>query len=210
MSAGVFAILHPTLNVVLVCFCVSLIADVLDGALARVLQAHSELGKILDSLADLVSFVVMPGVITYNLFHSEDFYDYGLNLCVLFYCVMGCLRLARFTIGNEESNNFIGLPTPASAMFVVGAWLGLSNLHFDSSLYICILLLLLGLLNFSRLTMLSLKSLQASKYKVGAFCLTGLVSIGTLLYQPAFSLLAGMIFYLVCSLIFHFVLKERT
>jgi len=93
--------------------------DFLDGMAARLLKVHSEIGKQLDSLADVVSFGVLPAVIIYHLFFLSDkssgntvwFYNGAF-----FIAVFSALRLAKFNIDVRQTNSFIGLPTPASAM----------------------------------------------------------------------------------------------
>ena len=98
--------------------------DFLDGTAARLLKAYSELGKQLDSLADLVTFGVAPGLIVFQLlsFHCTN----GCNILerwniipylALLIPVCSALRLAKFNIDLRQEVNFIGLPTPANAIF---------------------------------------------------------------------------------------------
>lgn len=96
------------------------VLDFLDGMLARLLNAYSELGKQLDSLADMVSFGVLPSVIIYHLFLkantivSLDTLKYSAFIIAVF----SGLRLAKFNIDTRQSENFIGLPTPANAILI--------------------------------------------------------------------------------------------
>jgi len=103
---------------------IATIFDYLDGTAARLLTAYSELGKQLDSLADLVSFGVAPGLIIYQLLavHCST----GCNILerwhvipyfALLIPVCSALRLAKFNIDPDQTENFIGLPTPANAIF---------------------------------------------------------------------------------------------
>jgi len=96
------------------------ILDFFDGFAARLLKAHSEIGKQLDSLADIVSFGVAPGMIFYMLesqcFHSSGF---CINMYLPFLIpVFSAIRLAKFNIDARQSDSFIGLPTPANAIFI--------------------------------------------------------------------------------------------
>jgi CDP-diacylglycerol--serine O-phosphatidyltransferase len=99
---------------------IAAILDFLDGMLARLLKAYSELGKQLDSLADMVSFGVLPSVIIYHLFlkstdlNSENWINYSAFIIAVF----SGLRLAKFNIDTRQSENFIGLPTPANALLI--------------------------------------------------------------------------------------------
>ncbi len=93
--------------------------DFLDGFSARLLNAVSELGKQLDSLADLISFGLAPAVILYNLFilenHDHKYFAYSVFILVIF----SALRLAKFNIDSDQKTEFKGLPTPASALFII-------------------------------------------------------------------------------------------
>lgn len=96
------------------------ILDFFDGFAARVLNVHSEIGKQLDSLADVVSFGVAPGMIFYIL-EGKCFGTTGF--CINTYLpllipVFSAIRLAKFNIDTRQSDSFIGLPTPANAIFI--------------------------------------------------------------------------------------------
>lgn len=89
--------------------------DFCDGLSARLLNAYSDLGKELDSLADMVSFGVLPALMVYKLMagiHGESVLCYVPLLIAVF----SALRLAKFNIDERQSDNFIGLATPACAM----------------------------------------------------------------------------------------------
>lgn len=113
----------------------ALIFDFADGLAARLLNANSELGKQLDSLADVVSFGVAPGLLMYNLMlnasGAEGVVDYIVWIPVLIPVLSG-LRLGIFNIDKEQSDSFRGLPTPANAMFIFA--LILANTYSDSQL----------------------------------------------------------------------------
>lgn len=94
------------------------IFDFADGLVARLLNVHSELGKQLDSLADVVTFGVAPGLIGYQILNVE-FGSAWYTLMPLMIPLFGALRLARFNIDTRQSDSFIGLPIPANAMFWV-------------------------------------------------------------------------------------------
>ncbi|MFH1004135.1 MAG: CDP-alcohol phosphatidyltransferase family protein [Bacteroidota bacterium] len=121
--------------------------DFLDGLVARLLKANSELGKQLDSLADMVSFGVVPGVIMYKMIlYSQilaSFTDvikktilalgeennllqhvpevFHLNILAItgfLITIFSAIRLAKYNIDTRQGNSFIGLPTPANAIFI--------------------------------------------------------------------------------------------
>lgn len=103
---------------------IAAVLDFLDGNFARWLKAYSELGKQLDSLADVVSFGVAPGLIIYKMvstgcagscnvleqMHITPYFAMLIPIC-------SALRLAKFNIDVRQEVNFIGLPTPANALF---------------------------------------------------------------------------------------------
>lgn len=114
------------------------ILDFFDGFAARLLKQHSELGKQLDSLADVISFGLAPGLIMFQLliYTNPDYVIYSgdvmrkwisdlsdLNtksffpLIALLIPVFSMFRLAKFNIDTRQSDSFIGLPTPANTIF---------------------------------------------------------------------------------------------
>ena len=93
---------------------VSLILDYMDGTAARLLNAKSPIGKELDSLADVVSFGVLPSMIAFMLLNYMEMgiWSYYAFLMAMF----SAYRLGKFNIDTRQSENFIGLPTPANAL----------------------------------------------------------------------------------------------
>ena len=100
------------------------VLDFLDGTFARILNARTEIGKQLDSLADMVSFGLAPGFILFHLI-SNSLIVTGLQITdnILPYIaflipVFSAVRLAKFNIDTMQENSFIGLPTPANAILI--------------------------------------------------------------------------------------------
>jgi CDP-diacylglycerol--serine O-phosphatidyltransferase len=104
--------------------------DFMDGMFARLLKSYSEIGKQMDSLADLVSFGVAPAAILWSMLEQSMFrsslsfadmeatpLQWVLLLSVLLVPVAGAFRLAKFNIDTRQSESFLGLPIPANAMF---------------------------------------------------------------------------------------------
>lgn len=124
---------------------VALLADFLDGFLARLLNVKSDLGAQLDSLADMTTFGILPSVmflvILQENFKVEHLFSLSsrFNLLVSFvsvlYAIAAALRLAKFNIDTRQTVNFIGVPTPAAAMFVLGLY---CNYFFGNPLFISI------------------------------------------------------------------------
>lgn len=94
------------------------IADFFDGFLARSLKSTSNIGKDLDSLADMVSFGVVPALVMYQMMQMSAPGTYWSYLAVLI-AVMSGLRLAKFNNDERQSDQFYGLPTPANAFLII-------------------------------------------------------------------------------------------
>ncbi|QTD37580.1 CDP-alcohol phosphatidyltransferase family protein [Polaribacter batillariae] len=182
--------------------------DFFDGFAARLLNVSGELGKQLDSLADMVTSGVVPGIIMFKMIYRNSYTYYEpLNIEVSFslddasanLCLIGvlltlgaCYRLAKFNIDTRQSDSFIGLPTPAMSLFVISLPLiqEYSNIEFVQNLIsnnyflIAITLLLTYLMN-AEIALFSLKFKEYSfkknivKY---LFLLISLVMIVTLQY----------------------------
>ena len=142
------------------------IFDFFDGMLARLLHAPSPIGKELDSLADDISFGIAPAVIVFSLFkevHYPAFLE-GLQAYIPYLAfliaIFSALRLAKFNIDERQTSSFIGLPTPANALFwaslTVGAHSFLTSTTFNA-IYLFILVLVFSLLLVAEIPMFSLK-----------------------------------------------------
>lgn len=112
--------------------------DFADGFVARALKVSSPLGVQLDSLADMVTFGVVPGMVIFELLRSiygnTNTMPYTAPAFLL--TLFSALRLAKFNIDTRQTNGFLGLPTPSSTMFVVSLVLILSNDKYGLSPYI--------------------------------------------------------------------------
>lgn len=127
--------------------CVAAVFDFLDGFAARAFKAYSEIGKQLDSLADVVSFGVAPGAILFTLLEFslfgkndpiQEISGKGLDWLILFSAflipVFGAIRLARFNTNSNDENFFRGLPIPANGLFWAAMGLILQSSEFTELL----------------------------------------------------------------------------
>lgn len=94
-----------------------MVLDFFDGFAARMLKVSSPIGKELDSLADMVTFGVLPSVIMFHLISSYSDHEY-LPFAAFIIAIFSALRLAKFNIDDRQQSVFIGLPTPANALFI--------------------------------------------------------------------------------------------
>lgn len=95
------------------------VLDFLDGFVARAMNSSSPIGKELDSLADMVTFGVLPAFMVLKLYlmatPNDDDYKKYIPLII---AIFSALRLAKFNIDTRQSDSFIGVPTPANALVV--------------------------------------------------------------------------------------------
>jgi CDP-diacylglycerol--serine O-phosphatidyltransferase len=153
----------------------AMIFDFLDGFSARLLKAYSAIGKELDSLADVVSFGVAPGIILYELLRNALSVDSPLMhagkpfpvFIIAIAAVMpvcAALRLAVFNIDESQTKSFKGLPTPANALAVISVVIsdhygnsGTVASFTHSPALLIIFTLALSVLMITRLPLFSLK-----------------------------------------------------
>ncbi len=146
--------------------------DFLDGFIARLFNASSEMGKQLDSLADVVSFGVAPGVILYQLLRMSYMREENaVDISILFllpafiYTCAAAYRLAKFNLDDSQHFGFKGLPTPAAGLLIASFPL---ILHYGSKLVninewlinkwnLYIIIILLSYLMVSNLSLMALK-----------------------------------------------------
>jgi CDP-diacylglycerol--serine O-phosphatidyltransferase len=102
--------------------CLGIFFDFFDGFFARLFKVSSPLGLQLDSLADMVTSGVAPGYVMYSLF-TNSAHELGTNPAIPFLGFIitlgSCYRLANFNIDTRQTDSFIGLPTPANALFIL-------------------------------------------------------------------------------------------
>jgi CDP-diacylglycerol---serine O-phosphatidyltransferase len=119
------------------------LVDRYDGRIARFLNVSSDLGKELDSLADLVSFGVAPSILVYILYNLKSFGPYGLLgfAILLLFPICGAYRLARFNTAAFDGS-FTGIPITIVGCFI--ALFSLLNLSGTISIYIVAILMIAG------------------------------------------------------------------
>jgi len=155
----------------------AMIFDFLDGFSARLLKSYSAIGKELDSLADVVSFGVAPGLIIFKLLaesfqlpqpftvHSGTLSSFLLLCTTAIMPVCAGLRLAIFNVDETQAGSFKGLPTPANGLAVISlviaahsAGTGIYQSLTGSPVFLIIFTLILSVLMVSRIPLLSLKT----------------------------------------------------
>jgi len=106
-----------TPTTLLILLCLSLFFDLLDGMVARAMKINSEIGIQLDSLADMVSFGLVPGIIMFYMLYTSQESDL-VSFSGLIITLFSALRLAKFNVDTEQSTYFKGLATPANTILI--------------------------------------------------------------------------------------------
>ncbi len=196
---------------------ISAVMDFFDGFVARLLHVSGELGKQLDSLADVVSFGVAPGFIFYGIAGK----CFGDGFCIYQYTfllipVFSAIRLAKFNIDTRQSDSFIGVPTPANAMFIASLPLILTNdtygvgVIIEHRWFVIFFPLLSAYLLVAELPLLALK-FKHFKFKgnEGRFVLIISCLLSVLAFKFA-GIALSIIIYILISIINNLVNKSKT
>lgn len=200
--------------------------DFFDGMTARLLHVASPIGKELDSLADVVTFGVAPSMMVFSLLQTRCTYHI-LPYIAFLLAAFSALRLARFNLDERQTNSFIGLPTPANALFwgslvvklgikneelgflgirdMIAGKISLDNtsqfLVSHSSLLIIFLVILFSWLLVSPIPMFSLKfhNLRWKENRIRYIFLLGSIALLFILGIGGFAAIIG--WYIILSLI---------
>jgi CDP-diacylglycerol---serine O-phosphatidyltransferase len=199
--ALVFAF-NDDLRGVLVCVAMSLLADLLDGAVARALKVDSALGKELDSLADAISFGVLPGVLMYQLLIEQGTWIAFLGF---FITLASILRLAKFNLDTRQSDYFLGLATPANTIFFLGyIWLLSDNPDSEilHRLWLKItLIIVMSFLMLSEIPLIKINSFHLSSPSGQLILILLFTSIPILYFLQIGGLSLCVILYILLSLL---------
>lgn len=208
-------------QIALACYCVftAAIIDFFDGFVARLLKAQSEFGKQLDSLADMVTFGLVPGLIMYELIARSYYANYSsFDYPVLFYSagfaltIFAAVRLAKFNLDTRQTSEFRGLPSPSMAMIVMSLPLiilrdemQLSQL-LSNSWVLYGIVVLLSYLMVSDIPMLSLK-IKSLKFEENQWLFAlillsiAIIFMGIFIFHIMFSIIPiVLILYILISL----------
>lgn len=195
---------------------IAAIIDFLDGFVARLLKASSDMGKQLDSLADVVSFGVAPGMIIYqflNLSYAGEADGLETSWVLLLPAFLlpcaGAYRLARFNIDTEQSYGFKGVPIPAAGLLVAAFPLIYWN---NNSTFMAALLVnkwfwygviaFVSYLMISTWPMLALKFKGVTFKKLLPFILIALIALVTAIFAGWLAVPVGFLAYVALSLAF--------
>mgnify|MGYP002508286480 CR=1 FL=1 len=187
------------------------VCDFLDGFAARMLKAYSAMGKELDSLADLVSFGLLPSLMIHRRLIEGGVTGFWAYVPVII-CIFSALRLAKFNVDERQSENFLGLPTPACAMWcgslIYAADRGvmtIAGLLNERSIMLVAPVILAALL-VCEIPMFSFKFKKGSAYNRLRLCFIGIIAfiaIATLILKINWSYIILLTFtaYILLNLL---------
>jgi CDP-diacylglycerol--serine O-phosphatidyltransferase len=195
---------------------IAAVIDFLDGFVARALNASSEMGKQLDSLADVVSFGAAPSIILYQFLRMSFIRENeGVETSMLWlmpafvFACAGAYRLARFNLDTEQSFGFKGVPIPAAGLVVASLPLIYWNMQTEMVYTILMnkwflygLIILLSFLMVSKLPLMALKFKDFSiKSNLPKFILVG-IAVVTALLLKWLAIPIVFIAYIILSLLY--------
>ncbi|MDM1354723.1 CDP-alcohol phosphatidyltransferase family protein [Myroides marinus] len=207
LLSGLIALVHAfddNIHMAFLWVCIGIFFDYWDGFVARILNVKSEMGLQLDSLADMVTSGVVPGLVVYkmlaNIQENQEIYNLtpetyymGVVPYLGFIITLGAAyRLAKFNIDTRQTDSFIGLPTPGNALFILSIPMIISTtsnqaiIDILSNPYLLVVISILSaIIMNAELPLFSLKvkpnNLGAYKLQIG-FVILSLVLLITLQY----------------------------
>ena len=224
-SLAVLAAIEGNLIIAAILIAIASVFDFMDGMAARILKAYSEIGKQLDSLADLISFGLAPSVIIYGLmklstdagkFHFDISFTSLLLVLPFLIVIFSAYRLAKFNLDDRQTNSFIGLPTPANALLIASLPLMLKYSDFVAlkdillnTVFLSVFIVVSSYLLVSNIPMFSLKfSNLRFKENQLRYVFLG-VSLALIIVFQAIALTFIIILYILLSVFNSIVSKKQ-
>ena len=220
LTCGLFSVIFAfqgSLELASLCIFIGAFFDFFDGFAARILKVSGELGKQLDSMADIVTFGVAPGFLLFHFMYylsngmvlrhsiSNDVFFLPATLALLI-PIFSAYRLANFNIDKRQTTSFIGLPVPALAIFIAA----IPNINFEQFpifsdiIFLSIISVLMPILLVIKMPLFSFKFSKTEKKnsRLNIFRVTLILSTVILFFAFQFAAIPFIvILYLILSLI---------
>jgi CDP-diacylglycerol--serine O-phosphatidyltransferase len=220
LTCGLFSVIFAfqgSLELASLCIFTGAFFDFFDGFAARILKVSGELGKQLDSMADIVTFGVAPGFLLFHFMYylsngmvlrhsiSNDVFFLPATLALLI-PIFSAYRLANFNIDKRQTTSFIGLPVPALAIFIAA----IPNINFEQFpifsdiIFLSIISVLMPILLVIKMPLFSFKFSKTEKKnsRLNIFRVTLILSTVILFFAFQFAAIPFIvILYLILSLI---------
>ena len=215
---GAIHLILGNYEITAICIIISLVLDFFDGFVSRALKSDSTLGIQLDSLADMVSFGLIPGLAMFKALEPFGTGFFGINLPFeikyfgLFITLFSCLRLAIYNLDEEQTYYFKGLNTPSNTVLIFGLYYAFKESQsfsflFENEVFLIILTIISSWILVSPLKMIANKfksmKLEDNYPKI-------VLIIGGILILAIFQLVGiplVVVYYILVSLIFQKQLK---
>ena len=189
---------------------VAAIFDFFDGFMARWLNAHSPSGKQLDSLADMVSFGLAPSIAVFTYLSANiaflspiDIINPYIPYISFLLAIFSALRLAKFNIDERQTTSFIGLPTPANALFWISYIYGIQKIE-NTTLLVALTIIFIFVFSFLLIAELPMFSLKIKSFAIKGNELRYLLIVFLFIAVIVLGILgitAGMLFYILISVL---------
>jgi CDP-diacylglycerol--serine O-phosphatidyltransferase len=209
----VYALIYKLDTFVPYCIVFSLICDFLDGFVARKMNIQSSIGKELDSLADVISFGLVPGFMLLRMFNPEMQFQLNLQGILLFILpftipIYSAFRLAKFNLETRDSEYFYGLNTPSNTLMILGVYLSwlsndfnLINLLDQNWILLLAVVVLINYLLISNTPMFSNKSIKKQFKGNLPFLLVGIIGIVSIVLFKYIGISLAILTYVLLSLL---------
>lgn len=230
LLAGLLALIHAfngNYNEAFSLVCLGIFFDFWDGFFARIWNVQSPIGLQLDSLADMVTSGVVPGLVMYKMLGdiqenqaqynlTEDTYYMGVVPYIGFLITLAsCYRLAKFNVDTRQTDSFIGLPTPANALLIMS--IPMIQFHSDYEVLVDVLsnpFVLVGITALSAyllnaeipLFSLKVKSFSWEKYKIQVVFL--ILSLILIILLEFIAIPMIILLYVILSVVNNTMLKK--
>lgn len=213
--AVIFAI-EGNIVIAIVLILIGAFFDFFDGFFARLLKASSSFGMQIDSLADLISFGFAPTALLYHFINSNSSIPYFAFVSVII-VIFSALRLAKFNIDTEQSIEFRGLPTPASALLIISIIAycefnpnsKLADILTTNEIVILVIIIVIATLMVSRLKLMSLK-IKRLKFSLIIYQLILILSaIVLVIFFKYLGIGLTIILYIILSIIKNIINKNK-
>ena len=211
-SMGVIFTFQGELNIAFYLMLAAAVCDFFDGFTARLLNAYSATGKELDSLADLISFGLLPSLMLHRRLIEGGMTGFWTYLPLLI-CLFSAIRLAKFNLDDRQSENFLGLATPACALWcgslIFAADYGAMSIAglLHGKTIILIASVVLPLLLVSEIPMFSLKFKRNSPYnriRITFICIVAAIAAAALILKINWGYI--VLLSLTCYIFFNLLL----
>ena len=217
-SAGIIFACNSRIDIAFLLMLAAAVCDFCDGFAARLLKAYSDMGKQLDSLADVISFGLLPSVMLHAIMRE---YNFGSSIWCwtpLLIAAFSAIRLAKFNLDERQQLSFLGLPTPACALLCGSLAYYVANtpdsflaVWCSGKVFIPVLSVVLCVLLVCEIPFFSLKAGKGQKtenrkrlyFGINLLLITAIVIV--LSVNWSMTILLGLLIYILMNIVFSLI-----